>query len=359
MSDANWGKPLTAVGRFDETQLRRLQAVGVFAVEDLVAVAESDPEALRNLMGDIDLSDLSLGGIRRPRRQSRQAAFLRTPRTPGLHYFGASRPTDIEIADMVPAEQIEETIGSLAAGPTDVPSEAPPVPDVNLARTMRPIRDQGERYTCVAHASVAVLEHRKSALDGLTIDLSPQFLYWAAKQRDGSPNEPGTFIKTAAQAMIDVGVCADHVWPYLPNPSDDNESYAPPPANAETSAIEHTAETHITVARQSSSALKSQLDQGRTVAFSLAVYSSDPTVRVWTNPYGKIPMPFPDTRFRGIHAMCAVGYVLDSSSPGGGHFIVRNSWGTTWAPQSPYGAGYGTVPFAYVDNHCVEAGTVE
>ena len=59
----------------------------------------------------------------------------------------------------------------------------------------------------------------------------------------------------------------------------------------------------------------------------------------------------------GGHAVCLVGYQDSASSPGGGYFIVRNSWDTTWAYQSPYGAGYGTIPYQYIANEAWEAFT--
>jgi hypothetical protein len=34
---------------------------------------------------------------------------------------------------------------------------------------------------------------------------------------------------------------------------------------------------------------------------------------------------------------------------------VRNSWGLTWANESPYGAGYGTLPYQYITNDAWEA----
>jgi C1A family cysteine protease len=55
------------------------------------------------------------------------------------------------------------------------------------------------------------------------------------------------------------------------------------------------------------------------------------------------------------HCMCAVGYQDDKSYPRGGYFIVRNSWGTTWASQSPYGAGYGIIPYQYITSFATEA----
>jgi hypothetical protein len=53
-----------------------------------------------------------------------------------------------------------------------------------------------------------------------------------------------------------------------------------------------------------------------------------------------------------------VGYQDSAASPGGGYFIVRNSWGTTgWGYQCPYGAGYGTIPYQYITNEAWEAYT--
>ena len=36
----------------------------------------------------------------------------------------------------------------------------------------------------------------------------------------------------------------------------------------------------------------------------------------------------------GGHAMCMVGYQDDADVPGGGYFLVRNSWGTAWARKA-------------------------
>jgi hypothetical protein len=54
-----------------------------------------------------------------------------------------------------------------------------------------------------------------------------------------------------------------------------------------------------------------------------------------------------------------VGYVDDDTVPGGGFFIVRNSWGAAWAADSPEGAGHALMPFEYVERFAVESFTGE
>lgn len=56
--------------------------------------------------------------------------------------------------------------------------------------------------------------------------------------------------------------------------------------------------------------------------------------------------------------MCLVGYedLAQEEELGGGKFILRNSWGTTtWAYQSAYSPGYGTIPYAYIARYGQEA----
>ena len=55
----------------------------------------------------------------------------------------------------------------------------------------------------------------------------------------------------------------------------------------------------------------------------------------------------------GVHGMLIVGYVDNTSSPGGGYFIVRNSLGTSWGNR-----GYGKLSYAYVACFALEAGTI-
>ena len=92
--------------------------------------------------------------------------------------------------------------------------------------------------------------------------------------------------------------------------------------------------------------LKEALADGKPVAFAVPVYGYWLTEPVRTN--GDIRIPLPADKSVGGHAMCMVGYQDDADVPGGGYFLVRNSWGTDWAKKSAAGAGYCRLPYAYM-----------
>jgi hypothetical protein len=50
------------------------------------------------------------------------------------------------------------------------------------------------------------------------------------------------------------------------------------------------------------------------------------------------------------HALTLVGYQDDERAPGGGYFLVRNSW-QPWAWEGVWQAGYGYIPYAYITGH--------
>jgi C1A family cysteine protease len=99
------------------------------------------------------------------------------------------------------------------------------------------------------------------------------------------------------------------------------------------------------------------MSKQRPVTLSTPVYNS------WyqsaaTRQTGRITMRIGNEPAIGKHAVCLVGYVDTAASPGGGYFIVRNSWGTAaFGSANPFGAGYGTIPFQYITNDAWEAFT--
>jgi len=245
---------------------------------------------------------------------------------------------------------------SLPGAVTAQLSDAPLPPSVRLMDKLFPVRDQGGRGTCVAFASVGLREY----LAGCSVELSEQFLYWACKQLDGHLDEVGTFVHTAMSALGTMGVCPGEIWPYDPEPIPGDESQGPPPDEAKEQAAGFVMLNSRTVAPNCVNHYKLVLAGtdglgGMPVVIASLVFNS------WfrsaaTHQTGKITMPLPGEQpLGGGHAMLIVGYQDDSSVPGGGYFIVRNSWGDRWAAASPETKGHALMPYAYVERYVAEA----
>ena len=223
---------------------------------------------------------------------------------------------------------------------------------VSLIDRFPAVRDQGQRGTCVAFATVACLESRLAGASAKARRRSEQFLYWACKEVDGIPNQEGTQLSAARKALEGRGVCLDSTWKYEPMPTGPDEGQGPPPdvavAEAKRARWPGTA-----VLGPDVDALRAQLDQGRPIVLGVKTFPN------WDFPTvadtGEINMPLPNALSDGGHAVCLVGYELRADVPGGGVFVFRNSWGKKWAAASRFRAGYGALFFEYVRKYIVDA----
>lgn len=256
---------------------------------------------------------------------------------------------DVELA--FGARPIDNVVGpeeEPLAFADDLPSE------VDLRNRMPPVRDQGNRGTCVAHATAVVREYLVGDTS-IDADLSEQFLYWACKQQDGDPEGEGTWIKTAMAVLKSLGVCPESVWPYNPDGIVNNEGQGPPP----TEARDHAKPFQVTAVQELNGrwvdTLKKVLAAGQPIAFDVPVFES------WQRPYfsrvADVRVPLPGEQIVGGHAMCLVGYVDDTEVPGGGVFLVRNSWGLSFGYYGEAGPGYCRMPYEYVRQFGWEAFT--
>jgi hypothetical protein len=344
------GTPLEESGALAAGAIERLHALSVASVEELLGMIAADPESLSTFLGGVDLAQLQ-ADIVPPRAAASFASEY--GEFEGREYAtGAQAPAGVEVEQTASLERFEEhAAAQAAADPPDIG------PGVHLTDCFGPVRHQGKRSTCVAHAVGAVMECLRFQSDGAHIDLSEQFVYWDCKEHDGIPTEDGTYIHTALGLVESDGACLEETWPYQPEPVKGDEGQGPPPDTARAEAPQHVAGPPRMLGGRASGEIRAVLDSGRPVAFSIPQYNN------WNgNPFvnstGRIPMPLPLSERKGGHAMCAVGYRPDPTSAGGGYLIVRNSWGAGWASLSPSGPGYGQVPFAYVDNYGMEAGTI-
>jgi C1A family cysteine protease len=303
-------------------------ATATVASRDLARYLKIDPAALQSLIAQL----APTGGAARASLRKRHPLGVRLERIP--------RPQ----TSLMRAPGIVATLPSTK----------------NLIADMQPIKDQGDRGTCVAHASGAVGEHYWRG-QGQVIDLSRQFLYWDCKQHDGDPTHEGTWVAVAMARLLADGCCLEATWPYVPTIIEGNESQDPPPAGAVDAAAPYKTIAATQIASTSVPDIKSALAGGFPVAFSIPVFNSwyqnDEVYRT-----GELVNPLPGEPNVGGHAMCLVGYMDDDATLGigGGRFYLRNSWGTAWANQSVLGTpGYGTIPYSYIAANCTEAFTLE
>ena len=341
------GHPLTTTplglresGGGDEVQTD-LSAFGLLDAEQVIAVASVPgiAEELQSVLG-VDgetfqqLLDAALSIL-----PAERAALVSQPAPKDLG-LGVIAPT----AEMIAAAEAAVDGVDTAEAAVSLPAA------VNLVPYMSPIRNQGSRGTCVSFALTALNEYvvRRRGLDR---NLSEQHLYAEIKSIDGASASCGTWQVQAVKALRDRGECRETVWPYNPNPPCNNHGVRPSQARPEGLNYRLAA---FQVAARSVAAYKTELARQRPVTVSVPVYNS------WyqsaeTRRSGRITMRVGNEQVEGGHAVCLVGYQDSASSPGGGYFIVRNSWGTTWANQSPYGPGYGTIPYRYIANDAYEA----
>ena len=187
----------------------------------------------------------------------------------------------------------------------------------------------------VAHALTAVHEFYRK-MSGVLQEFSEQFLYHETKLIDGAPDSCGTWQVKAATVLSGLGECREAVWNYNPlGPCNNNGSE---PASARADAARYKLQT-IVLNPKDVNAIKSALAGGSVVGFSIPVYNSW-YQSSYTRQTGRINMRLGDEPAAGGHAMCLIGYQDDPAASGGGFFILRNSWDTTWGSQCPYGENY-------------------
>jgi len=340
---------LQSVGALPDDLGAKLRELWIESAEEYVSLlaAVGQSEAARKM-------SLEAGALEQAASRAHMAVAA-----PDLERLSAAKPggalgcqIDPEILQAFQAERVVFP-GRTATPPTARWGALPQA--VRLMDEMPPTRNQGERGTCVSFSTIALREH----LLNYEEELSEQFLYWACKELDGIPGG-GTFIHTAMTALSTYGACKETTWPYNPRQQPGNEGQAPPPHGASEEAAQfrmlHSRPIEPSLVDHYKHVLSGGGEgKGMPIVFAVLVFNS------WymspeTHRTGKITMPLPgEDPGPGGHAMCVVGYVDDASVPGGGYFIVRNSWGDEWAPDSPEAPGHALIPYAYVERYAVEA----
>jgi C1A family cysteine protease len=220
---------------------------------------------------------------------------------------------------------------------------------------MGEVFDQGNRGTCVANAATSLVDYLANT------SLSRQFLYHQCKMIDGMKNESGTLMWVPIsilndERLIDYGTVSESDWKYNKN-WEKSEDQGPPPErcfNTERYFGYEVVTARVTniVSDIKTLLVGSDLAKPVPVTVGLALFQS--FVNDYANRTGWINMPLPGEKVWSGHAMLVVGYNDEHEV-----FIVRNSWGVTWAAENPFNfPGHALIPYDYFKEYCASGDAI-
>ncbi len=337
------GVPLASVPGLTAEQIKTLSDSWLVTAQEFVALGSANAALRDRLASALNIPRAALDPLI-------AAAKAAIPETRDL------RSAQFELE----AAQAEYGLGALLDEPGLEASLALPDYELPAGRAVLPashslldqlpaVRNQGGRGTCVAHAVTAVREQLEIAAGSPNdLNLSEQYVYWWCKGKDGIPKVSGTYVSVGMRCLNEAGAPLEETWPYVSNETGDQGQGPPPSAAANGEPAFRTLQTQE-IKRTDIDGIRACLYEGRAVAFSIPVfdswYSSSATSR-----WGKITLPLPGEPQNGGHAMTLVGYQDDSDAPGGGYFLVRNSW-QPWSWDGAWREGYGEIPYAYISRY--------
>lgn len=229
--------------------------------------------------------------------------------------------------------------------------------------------DQGERGTCAAQATGALMSYLNRG-----VLPSVQFLYHQCKLIDGEPKEEGTYLETAFRVISDRGISGakygegnadmglpeQGAWPYVTKYESGNPSQSPPPERHKSALYQgkrwfgsHDRQefTEIICCSEAKTKIVDEIRfiikvLGAPVVIGMPLYESFNNEN--SRRTGKITLPLPGEALFGYHAMLIVGFDDQAKV-----FIVRNSWGPSWAWNCRYESeshrlsGHAIIPYNY------------
>jgi hypothetical protein len=190
-----------------------------------------------------------------------------------------------------------------------------PVPEyLDLRNYMLPIRNQGPKGSCVAHAVCAMKEYQDIKEGVLNEYLSPWFVYLLRKDNLSS----GMTIKDALEILKTRGVCKEKNFPYEKALTKYQISFIDSYEAKNFRIIDY---SYLSTLKE----IKISLNKKGPCIISLPCYNSTSTFWKKNN----------NDKLLGDHAVCVVGYDKDKG------LLIRNSWGENWGEK-----GYTWFPYS-------------
>jgi C1A family cysteine protease len=185
-----------------------------------------------------------------------------------------------------------------------------------------PVRDQLNCGSCWAFSAVAWMEAVTNVLLGTTVDLSEEVLVSACCTAGDCD---GGYIDAAADWLKQIGTTTEACWPYTASDGPCS-GHCASPMLGRIGSWTYASGNWWTI---DIAAIKQALVSYGPIVTGMDVYSD------FMRYVGGVYRHTTGTR-EGGHAVVITGYVDDASVPGGGFFVVKNSWGSDWGPYGGY-----------------------
>jgi len=203
--------------------------------------------------------------------------------------------------------------------------------DITIKSDLRglfgPVRDQGQRTTCLAFAA----SDAHAAMRGAWAPLSCEYLFFHAQRRANRKPTQGALLVSVLEALRLDGQPHESGWPYLVDLPADLSHWVPPPGVSR--LFRRAGEEELSAI----DTIIGELEQAHPViVLTRLSWSFD-----WVKPDGIIDEAVgeqPD--FGRRHAVIAVGH---GDIRGQRAVLIRNSWGDGWGA-----GGYGWLTEKYV-----------
>lgn len=213
-----------------------------------------------------------------------------------------------------------------------------PIPKrIDLREQCPEVYDQGQLGSCTANALGAAFDFDRHKQGKDFMMPSRLFIYWNERDLEGTvESDAGAHIRDGVKVLRKLGTPAEKMWPY------DIARFTEKPT--EECYIEAEKNQVLTYQRISRAGQDRTYDMRACLAWGypfvagVSVYESFESDDSYKT--GVIPMPAPEERLLGGHAILIVGF--DEAKQ---QFIGRNSWGKDWGDD-----GYLYLPYDYLTN---------
>ncbi len=190
-----------------------------------------------------------------------------------------------------------------------------------------PVKDQGSCGDCWAFATTAALESF-TLINGTynqNLNLAEQILLSCS----GAGSCSGGYIDQASNYFLNTGLPPEADYPYTQT----NGTCSTATVGWQTSTSKIPAWQWVATTSPTASTIKNALFTYGPLVTTMAVYSD-------FFSYQSGIYSYVSGNYVGGHGVLIVGYTDDSTAPGGGYFIVKNSWGTGWGESGYFQIAY-------------------